>query len=434
MSIITSADSYKFSQYAMYPEGTEEMFGYISGRVPGLTLIPFGLSMWIQSKLMVPITAEDIDEGELIAGLHGEPFNRAGWEHILVAHGGYIPVEICSVPEGTPVESDEVFVTIRSTDSAVPWVGSYLECTMQRGIWYPTTIASRGYEHWKQLKYFYDNQSDVPGAIGFALNDFGNRGATSEESAAIGGLGHLVFFRGTDNIPAIMAARKFYNCDMAGFSVPASEHSVQCSYGKDGARDYISMMLDLYAKPGAIVSIVLDGYDVYREVSLLGSEFRERIQNSGATVVCRPDSGDMFEVVPRILCMLDSSFGHTLNSHGRRVLNHVKIIQGDGIDSTSLGMLAQRVSDLGYAPECVIYGSGGGLLQRVTRDTFKFAMKTSAIKVHGQWRDVVKDPITDPGKRSFAGQIFDSRFEVVYRNGKHLVRPTLDEIRARATK
>ena len=314
MSIITSADSYKFSQYAMYPEGTEEMFGYISGRVPGQTLIPFGLSMWIQSKLMVPITIEDIEEAEHVAKMHGEPFNRADWEYILIAHGGYIPVEIMSVPEGTPVASDEAFVTIRSTDPLVPWVGSYLESTMQRGIWYPTTIASQGYAHYKQLKYFYDNQSDNPGGLAFALNDFGNRGATSEESAAIGGLGHLVFFQGTDNIPAIMAARKYYGCEMAGFSVPASEHSVQCAYGKDGAVEYIGRMLDLYAKPGAIVSIVLDGYDVYREVNLICTHFRERILKSGATVVCRPDSGDMFEVVPRILGMLDTAFGHTLKS------------------------------------------------------------------------------------------------------------------------
>lgn len=434
MSIITSADSYKFSQYAMYPEGTEEMFGYISGRVPGQTLIPFGLSMWIQSKLMVPITIEDIEEAEQVAKMHGEPFNRADWEYILIAHGGYIPVEIMSVPEGTPVASDEAFVTIRSTDPLVPWVGSYLESTMQRGIWYPTTIASQGYAHYKQLKYFYDNQSDNPGGLAFALNDFGNRGATSEESAAIGGLGHLVFFQGTDNIPAIMAARKYYGCEMAGFSVPASEHSVQCAYGKDGAVEYIGRMLDLYAKPGAIVSIVLDGYDVYREVNLICTYFRERILKSGATVVCRPDSGDMFEVVPRILGMLDTAFGHTLNSRGRRVLNSVKIIQGDGIDATSLGMLAQRVSDLGYAPESVIYGSGGGLLQRVTRDTYKFAMKTSAIKINGRWQDVVKDPITDSGKRSLAGQITNPEFEVVYRNGKHFAKPTLAEIRARAMK
>ncbi|KAA0186053.1 Nicotinamide phosphoribosyltransferase [Fasciolopsis buskii] len=46
----------------------------------------------------------------------------------------------------------------------------------------------------------------------------------SYKSAAIGGLAHLVNFRGTDTLPALILARKFYNCPMAGSSIPATEH------------------------------------------------------------------------------------------------------------------------------------------------------------------------------------------------------------------
>jgi nicotinamide phosphoribosyltransferase len=48
---------------------------------------------------------------------------------------------------------------------------------------------------------------------------------------------------------------------------------------------------------------------------------------------------------------------------------------------------------------------GGALLQIVDRDTQKFAMKASAAEINGEWVDVIKDPITDPGKKSKAGRV-----------------------------
>ena len=44
------------------------------------------------------------------------------------------------------------------------------------------------------------------------------------QSAGIGGMSHLVNFMGTDTIAGIMAARKFYGCEMGGHSIPAAEH------------------------------------------------------------------------------------------------------------------------------------------------------------------------------------------------------------------
>jgi nicotinamide phosphoribosyltransferase len=142
----------------------------------------------------------------------------------------------------------------------------------------------------------------------------------------------------------------------------------------------------------------------------------------------------MFDVVPRLLKIQEDNFGYTLNSKGKKVINNVGIIQGDGIEHITMTMLAQRVHDLGYAPECVIYGSGGGLMQKVTRDTYKFAQKTSAIKVNGEWIGTSKDPITDPGKKSKVGILNDDRFVTFYEHGKLLVNDSLETIRSRATK
>jgi nicotinamide phosphoribosyltransferase len=434
-NLILTSDSYKYSQSAVYPKGTEAMYSYIEARIKGETIVPLGLSMFIQDWLTTPITSEDINEAEALIVPHGEPFDRPMWEHILKEYNGYLPITIRGIPEGLPVKSSTAIVSVICHDPKCASIASFIETGLQRSIWYPTTIASQGLSLHKTMKYMYDTYSDNSGNLPFSLNDFGARGVTSYESAQIGGLGHLVYFSGTDNVPALVAAKKYYSAKgPIGYSVPASEHSVQCAYGKDNQREYLKTMLDTYAKPNGIVSIVLDGYDVYREANLLCTEFKEQIVNSGAKVVFRPDSGDMFEVVPRLLEMQEDAFGFRFNSKGKKVINNVGIIQGDGINPTTASMLMNRVVGLGYAPECVVLGSGGGLLQSVTRDTMSFAMKTSAIKINGEWKDVVKTPITSPGKASKGGIQDTEDFVTYYQNGTVMFKPSWVEVRKNALK
>lgn len=433
-NLILDADSYKFSHFNLYPENTNAMYSYIEARLKGSVIVPFGIQMWIKKNLINPITIDNINEAEDIAYKHGVPFNRGGWEYILNECNGYLPIKISGVPEGTLVNGSVPFLSVYCDDPKVWWLSSYIETSLQRGIWYPTTIASNDLDSYKQLKWFYDHGSDTPNMINFSLHSFASRGVSSRETAEIGGVSHLVYFKGTDDAVALKAARDYYGCDMAGYSVVATEHSVQCSYGKNNQKEYLNAVIDTYGKPGYIVSVVMDGYDIYREVDLLCFEyFVNKIKNNDCKFVVRPDSGDMFEVVPTILSKLEKAFGFTINSKGKKVLNNVAIIQGDGITHLTMPMLAQRVFDLGFAPENVIYGSGGGLLQHVNRDTFRFAQKTSAIRIGDTWIDTVKDPITDPGKKSKGGLLDSNDFVTYYNgNGVLLYEETLDVISNRA--
>ena len=432
-SIILDADSYKFSHFALYPEGTNAMYSYVEARLKGVAIVPFGIQMWIKKNLLSPINADQIDEAERIAKLHGVPFNREGWEYIISEYNGYLPITIKGVPEGSIVMSSTPIFSVLCDDPKVFWLASYIETSLQRAIWYPTTIASNDLENYTQLKWLYDKGSDNPAMIDFSLHSFASRGVSSRETAEIGGLSHLIFFKGTDDVVALKAARDYYGCEMAGYSVVATEHSIQCAYGIDGQKQYLDRVLDVYGKPGAIVSVVMDGYDIFREVDLLCTDyFVNRIKQSGCKFVVRPDSGDMFDVVPKILTKLEKAFGVTINNKGKKVLNSVGVIQGDGINHTTLPMLAQKVFDCGFAPENVIYGSGGGLLQQVNRDTFRFAQKTSAIRVGDAWIETVKNPITDPGKKSKGGLLDTADFITYYITGKLCVNDSLDDIRARA--
>jgi nicotinamide phosphoribosyltransferase len=432
-SIILDADSYKMSHFAMYPENTNAMFSYIEARTKDDTIIPFGLQMWIKKNLLTPITLANINEAEDICKLHGVPFNRGGWEYILDKYNGFLPIKIRGIPEGTPTPSQTPLVTVECTDPVVYWLASFIETSLQRGVWYPTSIASNDYKAYNGLKWIYDKDSDNPVMLDFSLHSFGSRGVSSRETAEIGGLAHLIFFKGTDDVVALKAAREYYNCEMAGYSVVATEHSIQCSYGIDGQEAYLNRVLDVFGTNGRIVSVVMDGYDIYREVDLLCTEqFVNKVKQSGCKFVVRPDSGDPFIVIPIILEKLAKAYGTTKNSKGKLVLNNVGIIQGDGINATSLMLLSQKIHSLGYAPECVIYGSGGGLLQKVDRDTYSFAQKTSAIRVGEEWIPTVKSPITDSGKKSKGGRLDGEQFITYYENGKLLVDESLDTIRARA--
>lgn len=167
-------------------------------------------------------------------------------------------------------------------------------------------------------------------------------------------------------------------------------------------------MLDKFATPGAVFAMVADTYNVFEFCEMLGSdpEIKSRIEAHGATgglVVIRPDSGDPLTVCKWIVKKLDEKFGSTTNAKGYKVLNNVRIIQGDGVNAQVIESILDAFERDGYSADNIAFGQGGALLQIVNRDDGKFAMKCSAICVDGVWRDVFKDPITDSGKQSKKG-------------------------------
>ncbi len=137
----------------------------------------------------------------------------------------------------------------------------------------------------------------------------------------------------------------------------------------------------------------------------------------------------------------DKVFGSTVNSKGYKVIKGCGVIQGDGIDievmkkvrrrmsphhthSTRLAarpatcthqrslaslraQVAGSVEAAGFAADNVTYGMGGGLLQKVNRDTMSFATKLNHIvyRGHGHGTDIMKQPQTDTGKFSLPGML-----------------------------
>jgi len=408
---ILDTDSYKASHWLQYPPGTDAAFFYVESRGGRYdrTLF-FGLQAILKAQFAAPVTDANVDAAKVLFAAHGEPFNEAGWRRIVSQFGGRLPVRIRAAPEGTVVPTHNALMTIESTDPASFWLPSYLETALLR-VWYPTTVATLSWHVKQALRAALERTCDDPGAeLPFKLHDFGSRGVSSQESAALGGLAHLVNFRGSDTVAAILAGRAWYHEPMAALSIPAAEHSTITAWGQAREADAYRNMLVQFGRPGALFSVVSDSYDLYHAVrDLWGGELRQAVIDSGAVLVVRPDSGDPPRIVAETLGMLETAFGTTLNGKGFKVLNHVRVIQGDGVNPVSIGDILERIIALGFSAENLAFGMGGGLLQQLDRDTQKFALKCSAARVDGRWIEVSKHPVTDPGKSSKAGRLMLQR-------------------------
>ena len=413
-NIILNADSYKASHYLQYPPGTTEVSSYIEARGGEFPeAVFFGLQIFIKEYLMTPVTMADVEEADAVFQAHGVPFNAEGWRYIVQEHNGFLPIEIEAIPEGTVIPVQNAMVQVRNTDPNCAWLTSYVETALLRAVWYPTTVATVSWNCRKIIKKYLERTADSCEGIDFKLHDFGARGATSQEAAAIGGAAHLVNFMGSDTLSGIMAARRYYGADMAGFSIPAAEHSTITSWGKENEMAAYANMLEQFSGEGKILAVVSDSYDLFNAIdNIWGGELKDKVESTGGTLVVRPDSGDPVEIVTETIERLMAKFGYRTNAKGYRVLpDCIRVIQGDGISINTIEAILAAMAEKGQSAENVAFGMGGELLQKVNRDTMKFAMKASAAKVDGEWRDVFKDPITDQGKRSKKGRLAVVRYD-----------------------
>lgn len=239
-NILMLGDSYKYSHPYQYPDNMVGMFDYAEARSNNIypETVFFGLQYYIKKYLMQPFTKEDIQEAENYATKHGVPFNKEGFEYILNEYDGYFPVIVKAAPEGLVIPTGNILFSIESTDTKVPWVVGFLE-TLFLKVWYPSTVATRSY-YMKNILKEYEDTTDNQTWVDFALHNFGDRGSTSVEAAAIGGMAHLTQFLGTDNFNSVKYANYFYHENIAGFSIPATEHSTTTSWGKD--QEFVMIM------------------------------------------------------------------------------------------------------------------------------------------------------------------------------------------------
>lgn len=399
-NLLLLADAYKYSHHKLYIPGTTKIYSYLESRGGMFNeTIFYGLQYILKEYLQgQAFTKENIDEAEeVLNGVFGRQgiFKRENFSYILDKYDGRLPIRIKAVPEGSAVPVKNVMMTIENTDPKSFWITNFLE-TLLMQVWYPSTVATLSREIRKIVTHYFELTADdtSKASIDFVLNDFGFRGVSSVESAGLGGSAHLINFSGSDTVYASTFAKKYYNAKrIYGMSVPATEHSIMTLKGLEGEGEIFSHVLNAY--PDGVLACVSDSYDIFNAVGeLWGKQFKSNIMKRSGVLVIRPDSGDPVQTLLKVFEILFDRFGFTTNSKGYRVLpTQVRVIQGDGVDYNAIQLIYQTLTANGISAENLLLGMGGALLQKVNRDTQKFALKCSYAKVNGEVVNVKKSPI-----------------------------------------
>ncbi len=452
---ILLTDSYKVGHSLQYPKDTTSIYSYLEARVGAEfpETVFFGLQYLLKRYLMKPLTYRNIEEAHDLFALHfGNPdlFNRKGFEYIVRELQGKWPVKISAIPEGMVIPINNALMTVESTHGCF-WAANYLE-TLLVETWYPTTVATQSRVIKQDILTSLERTGD-PSLIDFKVHDFGFRGVSSPESAAWGGAGHLVNFLGTDTIAALTLLRDYYDEPCAGYSIPASEHSTMTTWGEENEIEAFRNMIHTYGNC-PLYACVSDSWDIMRACDIWGIDLKDEVLNAAGTLVVRPDSGDPPKMVLDVIKRLMYHFGYETNSKGFDVLHpKVRVIQGDGVDRTSINLVLKTTEANGISTDNYGFGMGGALLQKLHRDTENFAFKCSSMVRDGKTIDVFKRPASDPKKNSKRGRfaVVDgphghiitipenewhagpNYLRLVYEDGMLLKTTTMNEVRNRAT-
>lgn len=466
-NLILLADAYKYAHHKFYYPGTTHIYSYLESR-GGMfdETVFFGLQYFLKEYLQGPaFTQADIDEADgFLKQVFGrdDVFDRSKFQYILDKYQGHLPVRIKAVPEGTAVPTHNVLMTIENTDPECYWLTNFLE-TLLMQVWYPATVATLSAKIRAVItEYYQETATDESFAgIDFVLNDFGFRGVSSVESAKLGGAAHLLNFRGSDNLAGSGMAISHYDAGQVyGLSIPATEHSICTLLGKEGELEIFRHVLKTF--PTGTIACVSDSYNIFKACEeYWGTELKNEILNRKGTLVIRPDSGDPVRTLLSIFEILFNKFGFAVNAKGYKVLPpQLRVIQGDGVNYEAIIGLYEALKENGISAENLVLGMGGALLQKVDRDTQKYALKCSSAVINGQEIAVEKNPtemdangnITPSFKKSKSGRLklvkVDGKYstvnpatlprvsdvlQTVFENGRLINPLTFEQVRGNVT-
>ncbi len=413
-NLILRTDAYKVTHPAMLPERglLEDYLEARTGAGPD-PIVWVGLQPILKKYLEGPvITREMIDEAEsVLQPCFGEPlFKRAGWDYIVDVHGGRLPLRIKALDEGMVVPRGTALMTYGNTDPNLPWLPGWFEGLLEK-VWYPMTVATRSFHVRMMLERAVLDSGATPlrpAGARHMLHDFGYRGVGSEETADIGAGAHLFVGSGSDTLSTILWLRRNYGASNPLFSVAATEHRVMTLDGPEVEHEIARRVA--WQHPNQIVSLVADSYDYYKFVDAVIRMF-EDISRRRTQLVIRPDSPTPDHKTPESLVLWTLQRIHEGLPHHRiektdngRILLPISVLWGDGIDEDGIARIVKLAMDHNYAAQNLVFGMGGGLLQKLNRDTLRVATKCSWWHDGTNGHDVYKRPL-DVSKASKRGQL-----------------------------
>lgn len=436
MNPLLLTDGYKTGHHQQYPKGTTLVYSNFTPRSNKYgpkgadKVVSFGQQMvmrQIHDAFHLEFFSKPKDKvcGEMKRELSMYLGTDYDVSHFEALHDlGYLPIVVKIIPEGNLVPIKVPVLTIHNTHPDFYWVTNYLETIISNLLWKPMTSATIAHQYRKVLtKWQEKTDKERAWFVDWQAHDFSMRGLDSIDVTVSSGLGHLTSFLGTDSLPALGGARKFYGeSGFVGGSVNATEHSTMCAGSKDDEVGTFRRLLETY--PTGILSVVSDTWDLWKVCTEHIVTLKDEILARDGKLVIRPDSGNPCDIVcgyntaevheyhdydtnhpswKGVIELLWDVFGGTVNEQGYKVLDpHIGAIYGDSITLERADEICRRLASKGFASTNIVFGVGSFTYQYNTRDTFGFAMKATYVEVNGEGREIFKDPITDDGTKKSA--------------------------------
>lgn len=478
-------DFYKLSHREQYPKDTKFVYSL---------LVPRSNKFYSHSDHIVVVGFQAFIKKYLIEHFNKEFFNQPkekvineykrivkytlmidnpDTSHLEDLHDlGYLPIEIYALNEGTIIKPKTPILAIENTDDRFFWLTNYLETIISTQTWQMMTNATLSYDLKQILNQYAFETIGTTDGVDFQAHDFAMRGMSSLESAELSSMGHLFNFKGTDTIPSILFAEKYYNTniekEVVGSSIPATEHSVMCANGNyetlDEYETYKRLLTEVY--PTGIFSVVSDTWDFWGNLTKTLPKLKDIIMNRNGTLIIRPDSGNPVKIIcgdpnaqteherKGAIEVLWDLFGGTYSDKGYKILDsHIGLIYGDSINIERATEICKQLKEKGFASTNVVLGIGSFSYQFNTRDTHGFAIKATYAKIGNKEKLIYKNPKTDEGiKKSHKGRVcvFEdgswkdglylhdwlnlqnkNQLKKIFENGQLLKETSLSEIRER---
>ncbi len=479
MNPIFLIDWYKNGHIDQYPKGITQVWSNWTprtSRIPDCEgVVNFGLTYLVKEYLQDRFEKEFfsqnltviLNEYKLVVSC-ALGIENPRTDHIEALHKlGYLPLRIYSLPEGETVPLNIPPIILTNTHPDFFWLPNYFETLLSAILWKPSTSATTA-RRYRELFMRHARRANEMNFdfVDWMGHDFSFRGMSGTEDAILSGMGHLLSFSGTDTVPAILAARKYYGAHSnVGGSVPATEHSVMSAGSQDGEFDtFRRLITETY--PKGIVSIVSDTWDLWKVLTDYIPRLADTIRAREGKIVIRPDSGDPVAIVcgdldadtyqpasKGTLRLLAQALGVTNRLPALPLINNAAAIYGDSITVERADQILTRMIDeLGISPYNMVFGIGSYTYEYVTRDTYGWAMKATAIRKDGEIVPIFKKPVTDNGgKFSHKGilaayrdrgtywldqevteaELNNCEYQRVFEDGRLLINPSFDLIRQR---
>lgn len=455
-------DSYKTGHKFMLPEGSTLMYSNFTPRSGKLSNVPnngkivsFGQQMlvrkmkedWDTNFFSRPI--EEIDQfGKDMTDMLmlKEPYDVSHFKQLHKL--GYLPLRIKAMPEGTLIPYKIPLTTIVNTqplnNQVFDWLVNYLETILSAESWMACTSATTSYTL-RQLGKEWILKTDPENMwfLDYQFHDFSMRGMNGKSGIINSGLGFATSSKGSDTLPVIPAARKYYDeKEVCINSVIATEHAIMCTltgfflqqldgnWQEIGKLEVETFRELLRRFPTGILSIVSDTWDLWRVITEYMVILKDEILARDGKVVIRPDSGDPVDIIcgepdsglPRhsvarvqkdknkdfqflynlstiiedvdgnqrlhpkhkgVIELLWDIFGGTTSNNGYKQLSSkVGAIYGDSINYKRAEEIFKRLDAKGFASTNIVLGIGSYSLQYTTRDTHGMAQKATYVEIH----------------------------------------------------